>query len=227
MQCTICFHAINSYWCCTCSSGFMLAVFSFTCHPECQTVPEGWGRPAQRLHTKWAPLDSCWCPFALQPLHDQVLSAAMAPNTRCTLDPDVDVGVIRLSSLMTSHGRADSMHSHALILPRQGKGGSTILLRRHLIRRDKDICVSVCFVFFSLTDRASTIPSNIRGCQSGTWFAGQEKKRTIDYILYMRRLQTWLLQKTNSAVSEKVSLWSIREGQYKYSHCVLSSTSSW
>ncbi|CAN0295049.1 unnamed protein product, partial [Ascophyllum nodosum] len=75
----------------------------------CQTVPEGWGRPAQRLHTKWAPLDSCWCPFALQPLHDQVLSAAMAPNTRCTLDPDVDVGVIRLSSLMTSHGRADSM----------------------------------------------------------------------------------------------------------------------
>ena len=24
-------------------------------------------------------------------------------------------------------------------------------------------------VFFTLTDRASTIPSNIRGCQSGTW----------------------------------------------------------
>ena len=28
-------------------------------------------------------------------------------------------------------------------------------------------CVVV--VFFTLTDRASTIPSNIRGCQSGTW----------------------------------------------------------
>ena len=25
------------------------------------------------------------------------------------------------------------------------------------------------FLFFTLTDRASTIPSNIRGCQSGTW----------------------------------------------------------
>ena len=28
---------------------------------------------------------------------------------------------------------------------------------------------SVVVVFFTLTDRASTIPSNIRGCQSGTW----------------------------------------------------------
>ena len=123
MQCTICFHSINSYWCCTCSSGFMPAVFSFTCHPECQTVPEGWGRPAQRLHTKWAPLDSCWCPFALQPLHDQVLSATMAPNTRCTLDPDVDVGVIRLSSLMTSHGRADSMPLARIDPPKAREGG--------------------------------------------------------------------------------------------------------
>ena len=28
---------------------------------------------------------------------------------------------------------------------------------------------SVVVVFLTLTDRASTIPSNIRGCQSGTW----------------------------------------------------------
>ena len=27
----------------------------------------------------------------------------------------------------------------------------------------------VVVVFFTLTDRASTIPSNIRGCQSGSW----------------------------------------------------------
>ena len=27
----------------------------------------------------------------------------------------------------------------------------------------------VVVVFFTLTDRTSTIPSNIRGCQSGTW----------------------------------------------------------
>ena len=34
-------------------------------------------------------------------------------------------------------------------------------------------------MFFTLTDRASTIPSNTRGCQSGssTWSAGQEKIR--------------------------------------------------
>ena len=29
--------------------------------------------------------------------------------------------------------------------------------------------VVVVVVFFTLSDRASTIPSNIRGCQSGTW----------------------------------------------------------
>ena len=31
------------------------------------------------------------------------------------------------------------------------------------------IVVVVVVVFSTLTDRASTIPSNIRGCQSGTW----------------------------------------------------------
>ena len=37
-------------------------------------------------------------------------------------------------------------------------------------------CV-VVVVFFTLTNRASTIPSNIRDCQSGTWSAGQKKIR--------------------------------------------------
>ena len=32
-------------------------------------------------------------------------------------------------------------------------------------------------VFFTFIDRASTIPSNIHGCQSGTWSAGQKKIR--------------------------------------------------
>ena len=31
------------------------------------------------------------------------------------------------------------------------------------------VVVVVVVVFFTLTDRASTIPINIRGCQSGTW----------------------------------------------------------
>ena len=36
----------------------------------------------------------------------------------------------------------------------------------------------VVVVFFTLlTDRASTVPSNIRGCQSGTWSAGQKNIR--------------------------------------------------
>ena len=35
----------------------------------------------------------------------------------------------------------------------------------------------VVAVFFTLTDRAPTIPSNIHGCQSGTWSAGQKKIR--------------------------------------------------
>ena len=37
--------------------------------------------------------------------------------------------------------------------------------------------VVVVVVFFTLTDRASTIPSIIRGCQSGTWSAGQKEIR--------------------------------------------------
>ena len=36
--------------------------------------------------------------------------------------------------------------------------------------------IVVVVVFFTLTDRASTIPSKTRGCQSGTWSAGQKKK---------------------------------------------------
>ena len=36
---------------------------------------------------------------------------------------------------------------------------------------------AVVVVFFTLTDRASTIPSIIRGCQSDTWSAGQKEIR--------------------------------------------------
>ena len=46
------------------------------------------------------------------------------------------------------------------------------------IARRPTISQCVCVrVFFESTDQASTIPSNIRGCQSGTWSAGQEKIR--------------------------------------------------
>ena len=36
------------------------------------------------------------------------------------------------------------------------------------------LIVVVVVVFFTLTDRAATIPRNTRGCQSGTWSAGQK-----------------------------------------------------
>ena len=37
-------------------------------------------------------------------------------------------------------------------------------------------CVCGC-VFFTVTDRASALPNNMRGCQSGTWSVGQENIR--------------------------------------------------
>ena len=46
-------------------------------------------------------------------------------------------------------------------------------------------CVCVC-VFFTLTDRVSSMPNNIlRGCQSGTWSAGQyvDSIRNIYYVV--------------------------------------------
>ena len=46
--------------------------------------------------------------------------------------------------------------------------------------------IVVVVVFFTLTDRASTIPSNTRGCQSGTWSAGQ--KKIIIHIVMSRKL---------------------------------------
>ena len=40
------------------------------------------------------------------------------------------------------------------------------------------VAKTIVVVFFTLTDRASTAPSNIiRGCQSDTWSTGQKKIR--------------------------------------------------
>ena len=41
---------------------------------------------------------------------------------------------------------------------------------------EKEIPAWVVVVFFTLTDRASTIPSNTRGCQSGTFVCWTEKR---------------------------------------------------
>ena len=60
---------------------------------------------------------------------------------------------------LTWDGTAEPV-SRAQILRRERGQGNILTLA---------ICVVVVVVFFALTDRASTIPSNIRGCQSGTW----------------------------------------------------------
>ena len=53
------------------------------------------------------------------------------------------------------------------------------------------------FVFFTLTDRASTIPSNIRGCQPGTtWSAGQKKIRGTSTKLQWEQKKNTNTQKT-------------------------------
>ena len=46
-----------------------------------------------------------------------------------------------------------------------------------LLRFSSRCNVVVVVVFFTLTDRASTIPSNTRGCHSGTGSAGQKNIR--------------------------------------------------
>ena len=44
----------------------------------------------------------------------------------------------------------------------------------------------IVVVFIASTDRASTIPSNARACQSGTWSAGQENIRGTSTIKLQR-----------------------------------------
>ena len=41
-----------------------------------------------------------------------------------------------------------------------------VFIKLHITTQSGPVVV---VVVFTLTDRASTIPSNIRGCQSGTW----------------------------------------------------------
>ena len=51
------------------------------------------------------------------------------------------------------------------------------MLGRYYFLRIYDTVVVAVVFFTLLNDRASTIPSNIRGCQSGTWSAGQKNIR--------------------------------------------------
>ena len=73
---------------------------------------------------------------------------------------------------------------------------------------DEDVIVftrKICAVFStSLTDRASTIPSNIRGgCQSGTWSAGQKKMRRNIYKVLTRAKNKTKNDKTKGTIITK------------------------
>ena len=57
-------------------------------------------------------------------------------------------------------------------------------------------------MFFTLTDRASTTLSNIRGCQSGTWSAGQKKIRGI-YTKHQRLHENKTKQKQDKNDKKK------------------------
>ena len=58
------------------------------------------------------------------------------------------------------------------------------------------LILMVVVVFFTLTDRASAIPSNIRGCQSGTWSAGQKEIRGTSTKLHWEQKKNTNTQKT-------------------------------
>ena len=65
--------------------------------------------------------------------------------------------------------------------------------------------VFVVVVFFTLTDRASTIPSSIRGCQSDTWSAGQEIIRGTSTKL-PRELENKTKQKQDKNDKKKATI---------------------
>ena len=58
-------------------------------------------------------------------------------------------------------------------------------------------------VFFTLTDRASTIPGNTRGCQSSTWSSGQENIRGASSNLQRESMGTKTEQKRQKERNNK------------------------
>ena len=70
------------------------------------------------------------------------------------------IGKGKCVCVFSSHSFWTSMDVPAGVTQAEGHTGFLI----HLLS-----AVAVVVVVFTLTDRASTIPSNIRGCQSGTW----------------------------------------------------------
>ena len=85
--------------------------------------------------------------------------------------------------LCHSHGGINDIYYKKLCLDATKGTHSLYLYSSHLSAGVLVLLPPPAFLLFSivcsstLTDRASTIPSNIRGCQSGTWSARQENIR--------------------------------------------------
>ena len=76
-------------------------------------------------------------------------------------------------SRLTRDGTAETVSRDQILRRVQGQGKKHVfpvqLTTSRIGNLTRLIHTTVVVVFFTLTDRASTIPSNIRGCQSGTW----------------------------------------------------------
>ena len=67
------------------------------------------------------------------------------------------------------------------------------------------LVVVVVVVVFTLTDRASTIPSNIRGCQSGTW--SQRGTKVNGHIMVTTRYSDQQGSKSRQKVMRLYKRW--------------------
>ena len=74
----------------------------------------------------------------------------------------------------------------------------------------------VVVVSFTLTDRASTIPSNIRGCHSGTWSAGQKEIRGTSTAILLQYAHDSVLSK--GMFQSSLSCITPPSGQFDFLH---------
>ena len=76
------------------------------------------------------------------------------------------------------------------------------------------VCLCVCMFFTLLTDRASTIPSYVRGCQTSTWSLGQEKIIWASTKLRQREHKIKKLRKNDKKEIRKKTKANTRKDRY-------------
>ena len=132
--------------------------------------------PFSRLHFMGVNVDSRSTLFALFTVphefmyHKKWHGSGTKNSAACGLDTSPPTH-IEDTSFVTMYRGTWMMEADPVFLPCMARAAH---LRKDLGRYDERLVRSlqpqvVIVVVFTLTDRASTIPSNIRGCQSGTW----------------------------------------------------------